>query len=82
MMVAVLPLMRTPETKRRYLGLVAHLTAVTLWVKCCRFLPHVPRQRRIVLSGLGCGLVRDVIGFELAATCAMSRWQPASSLSS
>ena len=59
MVVALLPLMCTPGTKRRYLPLVAHLTAVTLWVKCYRFLPHVPRQRRIVLSGLGCGLVRD-----------------------
>ena len=33
MVVSVLPLMRTPETKRRQLILVAHFTAVTLWVE-------------------------------------------------
>jgi predicted branched-subunit amino acid permease len=47
MVVAVLPMMRTPQTKRRQLVLVAHFTAVTLWVECYRFLPHVPRNRRI-----------------------------------
>src|ERR1700710_2578806 len=58
MVVSVLPMMRTPETKRRHLILVAHLTAVTLWVECYRFLPHVPRERRIVfIQGLGAGLV-------------------------
>lgn len=73
MVVAVLPLMRTPQTKRRHLVLVAHFTAVTLWVECYRFLPHVPRERRIAfVHGLGCGLVSvgltaTVIGYELAA---------------
>ena len=73
MVVAVLPLMRTPETERRQLVLVAHFTAVTLWVECYRFLPHVPRERRIAfVHGLGCGLVSigliaTVIGYELAA---------------
>ena len=47
MVVSVLPLMRTEDTKRRHLILVAHLTAVTLWVECYRFLPQVPRNRRI-----------------------------------
>ena len=73
MVVAVLPMMRTPETKRRQLVLVAHFTAVTLWVECYRFLPHVPRDRRIAfVHGLGSGLalialVATVIGYELAA---------------
>jgi predicted branched-subunit amino acid permease len=73
MVVAVLPMMRTPETKRRQLVLVAHFTAVTLWVECYRFLPHVPRERRIAfVHGLGSGLalialVATVIGYELAA---------------
>ena len=73
MVVSVLPMMRTPQTKRRHLVLVAHLTAVTLWVECFRFLPHVPRERRIVfIHGLGGGLVSvclvaTTIGYGLAA---------------
>jgi predicted branched-subunit amino acid permease len=73
MVVAVLPMMRTPQTKRRQLVLVAHFTAVTLWVECYRFLPHVPRNRRIAfVHGLGSGLaliglVATAIGYELAA---------------
>src|SRR5229473_1841003 len=73
MVVSVLPMMRTPQTKRRHLVLVAHLTAVTLWVECFRFLPHVPRERRIAfIHGLGGGLVSvclvaTAIGYALAA---------------
>ena len=73
MVVAVLPMMRTPQTRRRQLALVAHFTAVTLWVECYRFLPHVPRDRRIAfVQGLGSGLaliglVATAIGYELAA---------------
>jgi predicted branched-subunit amino acid permease len=74
MVVSVLPMMRTPQTKRRHLILVAHLTAVTLWVECFRFLPQVPRERRIAfIQGLGCGLVcvclvANTIGYLLAAS--------------
>jgi predicted branched-subunit amino acid permease len=73
MVVSVLPMMRTPQTKRRHLILVAHLTAVTLWVECFRFLPLVPRERRIAfIHGLGGGLVcvclmATTIGYGLAA---------------
>lgn len=73
MVVSVLPMLRTPQTKRRHLILVAHLTAVTLWVECFRFLPHVPRERRIVfIHGLGGGLVSvslvaTTLGYALAA---------------
>src|ERR1700753_2082117 len=73
MVVAVLPMMRTEKSKRRHFVLVAHFTAVTLWVECYRFLPHVPRERRIAfVHGLGCGLVlialvATTIGYELAA---------------
>src|SRR5712671_6560257 len=42
MVVSVLPLMRTPQTKRRQLVLVTHFIAVTLWVECFRLLPRVP----------------------------------------
>src|SRR6201992_2220079 len=74
MVVSVLPLMRTPKTKRRHLILIAHLTAVTLWVECFRFAPLVPRERRIpFLQGLGVGLVSvclcaTTIGYLLAAS--------------
>src|SRR3984893_17220003 len=74
MVVSVIPLMRTPQTKRRHLVLVAHFTAVTLWVECVRFLPQVPRERRIAfVHGLRCGLgcvclVATAIGYGLAAS--------------
>src|SRR3979490_3408805 len=58
MVVSVLPMLRTPRTKRRHLILPAHFIAVTLWVECFRLLPQVPRERRIVFTnGLGCGLL-------------------------
>jgi predicted branched-subunit amino acid permease len=73
MVVSVLPMVRTPRTKRRQLVLVAHFIAVTLWVECFRFLPQVPRGRRIAFThGLGAGLVSvclaaNAIGYGLAA---------------
>jgi predicted branched-subunit amino acid permease len=73
MVVSVLPMMRTEKTKRRHLILVAHFTAVTLWVECYRFLPHVPRERRVAfIHGLGSGLTAiglfaTIVGYELAS---------------
>jgi predicted branched-subunit amino acid permease len=73
MVVSVLPLVKTPKTKRRHLVLVTHFIAVTLWVECYRLLPKVPRERRIVFThGLGCGLlavcmVATTLGYGLAA---------------
>lgn len=73
MVVSVLPLLRTPQTKRRHLVLAAHFVAVTLWVECYRLLPLVPRERRIVfVHGLGCGLATvcltaTALGYGLAA---------------
>ena len=73
MVVSVLPMMRTPETKRRHLVLATHFIAVTLWVECYRLLPQVPRERRIAFThGLGCGLlsvclVATTLGYGLAA---------------
>src|SRR3981189_486442 len=74
MVVSVLPMTRTPLTKRRRLVLGAHFIAVTLWVECFRLLPQVPRQRRIAFThGLGVGLcsvclVATTLGYGLAAT--------------
>jgi predicted branched-subunit amino acid permease len=73
MVVSVLPMLRTPQTKRRNLVLATHFIAVTLWVECFRLLPQVPRNRRIAfVHGLGCGLVivcltATTLGYELAA---------------
>jgi predicted branched-subunit amino acid permease len=73
MVVSVLPMMRTPRTKRRHLVLAAHFIAVTLWVECFRLLPQVPRQRRIAfVHGLGIGLltvclIATTLGYGLAA---------------
>ena len=73
MVVSVLPLLRTPQTKRRSLVLAAHFIAVTLWVECYRLLPKVPRERRIsFVHGLGCGLLMvclaaTALGYEMAA---------------
>src|ERR1700694_1440805 len=58
MVVSVLPMLRTPQTKRRQLILATHFVAVTLWVECFRLPPQVPRQRRIAFThGLGAGLL-------------------------
>jgi predicted branched-subunit amino acid permease len=71
MVVSVLPMLRTPQTKRRHLVLAAHFIAVTLWVECFRLLPQVPRERRIA-HGLGIGLcavclTATAFGYGLAA---------------
>jgi predicted branched-subunit amino acid permease len=73
MVVSVLPLVKTPRSRRRHLVLVTHFIAVTLWVECYRLLPKVPRERRIAFThGLGCGLlivcmVATALGYGLAA---------------
>ena len=73
MVVSVLPMLRTPQTKRRHLVLATHFIAVTLWVECFRLLPQVPRERRIAfVHGLCCGLVAvcmiaTTLGYGLAA---------------
>ena len=73
MVVSVLPMMRTPQTKRRHLVLAAHFVAVTLWVESFRLLPQVPHERRIAfVHGLGAGLLSlsltaTMIGYGLAA---------------
>lgn len=73
MVVSILPMLRTPQTKLRQLALPAHLVAVTVWVESFRLLPHVPRERRIAfVNGLGGGLVflssvATAIGYGLAA---------------
>ncbi len=73
MVVAVLPMLKTPQTRLRDLALPAHFTAVTFWVESFRLLPLVPREARITFSnGLGVGfvsvcLISTGFGYVLAA---------------
>jgi len=73
MVVALLPIVRGPQTGKRHLLVVAHFTAISMWVESLRILPHLPRERRFAFSvGLGAGLmgsalIAGVAGFYLAA---------------
>lgn len=74
MVVALLPLMRAPQTRTRDLLLPAHFTAASMWVESFRLLPAVPRERRVAYcNGLGIGFmmwahVGCVIGYYLTAS--------------
>lgn len=73
MVVSVVPMMKTEQTKTSSLVLPAHFTAITFWVESFRLLPLVPREQRITFAnGLGTGfvvicLVATAIGYELSA---------------
>ena len=73
MVVSVLPMMRTPQTRRRHLIFTTHFIAITMWVECFRLLPKVPRERRVAFTnGLGVGLMSaclmaTALGYGLAA---------------
>jgi predicted branched-subunit amino acid permease len=72
MVVALLPLLKTEETRQRNLILPAHFTAISMWVESLRLLPQVPRENRIAYcNGIGAGFmavacVAGAIGFTLA----------------
>jgi len=74
MVVALLPLVRGPQTRTRDLLLPAHFTAASMWVESFRLLPSVPRERRVAYcNGLGLGFmlsaqVGSVIGYYLTAS--------------
>src|SRR5262249_32579214 len=56
--VALRAMRRACAPRRPPLVLTARFPAVTLWVECYRFLPLVPRKRRVAfVHGLGCGLL-------------------------
>ena len=73
MVIALLPLLRSSQTRTRDLLLPSHFTAASMWVECFRLLPALPRESRIPFSnGLGIGFmlsahIGNVIGFYLAA---------------
>jgi predicted branched-subunit amino acid permease len=74
MVVALLPLLKGPQTRTRDLLLPAHFTAASMWVESFRLLPAVPRERRIAYcNGLGLGFMLSahvgcVIGYFLTAS--------------
>jgi predicted branched-subunit amino acid permease len=74
MVVALLPLLRSAQTRMRDLIIPAHFTAASMWVECFRLLPAVPRERRIAYcNGLGFGFTLPahagcVVGFYLTGS--------------
>ena len=74
MVVAMLPMIKQPDTRAWKLVLPAHFTAVSLWVEAMRLLPKIPRESRIAFcNGLGTGYgltatTATVTGFYLAAS--------------
>ncbi len=73
MVVALLPLLRGPNTRLRDLLLPTHFTSVSMWVESLRLLPALPRERRIAFcNGLSVGyqataVVFGFVGYYLAA---------------
>jgi len=73
MVVALLPMLKKPDTRSWQLLLPAHFTAVSMWVEALRLLPKQPRENRIAFcNGLCCGYgltacTATVTGFYLAA---------------
>lgn len=64
MVVALLPLLRGPETRTRDLLLPAHFTSVSMWVESLRLLPGLPRERRIAFcNGLSVGYMGTAVTF-------------------
>ena len=74
MVVSLLPLIRSPQTRFRDLVLPAHFTAASMWVEAFRLLPPLPRERRIAFcNGLGFGFMLaghagTIVGFYLAGS--------------
>src|SRR5262249_8123664 len=74
MVIALLPLVRTPKTRTRDVLPTAHLTAISMWIEALRLLPRVPREARIgFANGLGCCLMgaataATIGGYYLART--------------
>jgi predicted branched-subunit amino acid permease len=72
MVVALLPLLKTPATRARDLLVSAHFTAISMWIESLRLLPNLPRAARIPFAnGLGTALMAgavlaSIFGFRLA----------------
>ena len=73
MVVSLLPVLRTPQTRQRELFLPAHFTAVSVWVESMRIMPGIePKHRIAFCNGIGTGyvtsaMIATIIGYSLAA---------------
>jgi predicted branched-subunit amino acid permease len=77
MVVALLPLIRTPRTRSFHLLLPAHFTAVSMWVESLRLIPRVPREQRLAFcNGLGAGLMGAALVATLAGYLLAARLPP------
>jgi predicted branched-subunit amino acid permease len=64
MVVALLPLLRGPQTRLRDLLLPTHFTSVSMWVESLRLLPAMQRERRIAFcNGLSVGYMGTAVTF-------------------
>jgi predicted branched-subunit amino acid permease len=72
MVVALLPILKTPATRTRDLIIPAHFTAISMWIEALRLLPKVPRAARIPFAnGLGTcflagAIAATIAGYQLA----------------
>jgi hypothetical protein len=73
MVIALLPLIRRPDTRLRDLLLPTHFTSVSMWVESLRLLPTQSREYRIAFcNGLSVGFLTAAtscgfVGYYLAA---------------
>jgi predicted branched-subunit amino acid permease len=73
MVVALMPILRGPQTRSYELLLPAHFTAISMWVESMRLAPQMPVERRIPFcNGLATGymtsaMIATVAGYYLAA---------------
>jgi predicted branched-subunit amino acid permease len=73
MVVALLPVLKGPQTRQRELFLPAHFTAISMWVESMRLAPSMAVERRVPFcNGLASGymisaMTASVAGYYLAA---------------
>ncbi|HWM46797.1 MAG TPA: AzlC family ABC transporter permease [Xanthobacteraceae bacterium] len=73
MVAALLPVIKTSDTRAHQLFLPTHFTAASMWVEGLRLAPTLPREHRIAFcNGLGTvmmttALVASVVGYAMAA---------------
>lgn len=73
MVVALLPLLRTRETRTASLVLPAHFTSVSMWIESLRVLPGLASEHRIAycnglsVTYMGAAATFGLVGFFLAA---------------
>lgn len=73
MVMALLPLLRTRETRTSDLILPAHFTSVSMWIESLRVLPSIAHEHRVAYCNglsstyIGIATVSGLVGFYLAA---------------